>query len=308
MRYEIVGGMIAARMVDMMTRERIDGIEHVETYGLQIAQYSYAKSAVAANKHLVTPGGEIALRYKHIGDIPMGMKIDELKALMKRNDRILIFFQDKKPSYSAIAYSGELDLDMLETLCLRISNAMFQRDTQRKACYRVCNELSPYFGTVTRKQAEHLVENMCYRYNIPQHKIEFRSDLESEVADGKCFTIPFDALHYEPAFNIVMCRGGKEMSRDTLIHEMAHLIARYEYENDAAFGHGPAFMAIYFELLAVYGFNNPLVSQRKMVDKYMSIAAKHKVKVDAHCILVDGEWYAPKPKQRASRAGRRASL
>lgn len=302
MKFEVIGGMIASRMVDMMTLEKIDGIEHVETYGLRVSQFSYAKSAIAANKHLVSPGGEIVLRYKVLGDIPMGMQIDELKAIMKRNDRILIFWSSKKsPSYSAIAYSGELDLDMLETLCLRISNSIRDRDTQRKACYKVCHILSPVFGTVNVKQAEYLVDNMCQMYNIPRHKIEFKNNLESDVKDGCCYTIPFDSLHYEPAYNVVLCRGNREMSRDTLIHEMAHLIARYEYQNDSAVGHGPAFMAIYFELLARYGFNNPIASQRTMVKKYLEIAAEHKVKVDAHCILVDGEWYAPKPKKRAKK-------
>ena len=298
MQYEVLGSMIFRGMFSMLKAEPIADLEYVDTRGFKVARYSYNPNGIAVSALRCNAQSEVVVPYKILGDIPQGVTLQHVRDMLKRNDGIIAIYAEKGAVHSAIAYSGELDLDVVETLCAKIDASTKDRDSQRKRVYSLCHRVGRRYGMISLKDARALVDLMCVDYNIPKHKIEFRSDLESKVADGLCYTIPFDILAIEPAFNIIACRGGKLMSRDTLAHEMAHLIARYEYANDKAIGHGPAFMAIYFELLARYGYTETKLTQREIVDELMTIANELKIKVDTHCILVDGEWYAPKPKKR----------
>lgn len=298
MQYEVLGSMIFRGMFSMLKAEPIADLEYVDTRGFKVARYSYNPNGIAVSALRCNAQSEVVVPYKILGDIPQGVTLQHVRDMLKRNDGIIAIYAPKGATHSAIAYSGELDLDVIEALCARVDESTKDRDTQRKRVYQVCHRVGRRYGMISLKDAKVLVNRICEDYNIPKNKIEFSSTLESNVADGLCYTMPFDILHIEPAFNIIACRGGKSMFRDTLIHEMAHLIARYEYANDSAIGHGPAFMAVYFEMLARYGYVETKLTQREAVDELMSVANEFRVKVDAHCILVDGEWYAPKPKKR----------
>lgn len=304
MQYEVLGSMIFRGMFSMLKAEPIADLEYVDTRGFKVARYSYNPNGIAVSALRCNAQSEVVVPYKILGDIPQGVTLQHVRDMLKRNNGIIAVYAEKGAVHSAIAYSGELDLDVIETLCAKIDASTMDRDSQRKRVYSLCHLVSPRYGQISLKDARVLVDRICIDYNVPKNKIEFASDLESDRYDGLCFTLPFDILNIEPAFNVIVTRGGKSMKRDTVVHEMAHLIARYEYANDSAIGHGPAFMAIYFELLVRYVYEVlPQTFQQQntrldMMNELVALADRLKVKVDKHCILVEGKWYAPKPAKR----------
>lgn len=303
MQYDVIGAMPARRMLEMFKYVPVADFEHVERYGLDVSNYSY-KSSLAASLLRQNDKGEVTVYYKVIGEMSLGVPANDIREALNRNDNILIFHHGKERVYSAIAYRGGLCLDTVEALCKQISDSIRPRDSQRKKVYAFCVRVSPRFGNISEKEAVALVNKVIADYGIPKNRVLFQNDFDSQKFDGVCYTVPFDVLHTIPAMNVINIRNIYGMSRDTVIHELAHMVVRYEYENDSALGHGPGFVALFIELLAKYGFEKPQRTQREYVDLFVRLAEDCGVAIDKHCILIDDGWYAPKPKARIKKIRR----
>lgn len=74
-----------------------------------------------------------------------------------------------------------------------------------------------------------------------------------------------------PAMNVINIRqNGVGLMKDTILHELAHMIARAMNGVDKTY-YGPSFVAIYIELLARYA-TDANGAQRSTAERYVKLA------------------------------------
>ena len=159
---------------------------------------------------------------------------------------------------TAIAFKSLDDFDKAKITALKTAvSTKEKRDSQRTKLYKW---ESTFFDAVKRTdkgwkktplaKLKEIAATIIEHFKIPKDKVHVTTgSTKSEKKLGVTQSFRDDVTTETPNYTII---NVFDSTPDTLIHELAHLIAHYRYAKGEAAGHGPEFCGIYAHTLGLF--------------------------------------------------------
>lgn len=199
------------------------------------------------------------------------MEIDEIKRIMRDNPFLAILSVPKGKTtdtgatkYSAVNAIAFNDSDPIinvkkASIKQTLTNKV-QKDSQKNKLYgwegnffRVHEKLRKDDGwrKTTLPHLKKLGSTILMHFRIPQDKVHITAEkIKSKTKLGVTKTYRDDASTISPNYSIV---NVYDFTKDTLIHELAHVIATYKYPKKGTISaHGAEFCGIYAHILGMF--------------------------------------------------------
>lgn len=243
--------------------------------------------------------GKYAVAHTQIGGMQLPFTNEYIREAIQNCDGVVAILDGKKKrTLSVVTYRGTFDHERVALLVRKVALRGRKRDSQRKKVYMMDHLLEPKLGYITQKEARNLFNQVIADYKYERNRCEYAITQRFKTKLGSALSLPVDALYNATLFCSVHIEPSKvpgkaNVSVETLLHELAHLLQVQEWGrvNEA---HGPEFVTLMGELMIRYAkhYGNKC---NVTPEHYVALCKKMKVEVfEDEIVLEDGKRYKPK--------------